>query len=56
MNYERGYLRVGRKKKISDVLKTDGYVMPFILEVYVMSKASPFFEKFISEFDIIRKK
>lgn len=55
MNYEKGYLRVGRKKKIVDILKTDGYVMPFVMEVYVMSKKSPFYEKFLSDFDIIKK-
>jgi len=53
-NYERGFLRIGRKKSFADIFRINGYVMPFVLELYVLSKASPFFDKFMKEFDIIQ--
>ena len=53
-NYEKGFLRIGRKKQLSEILKINGYVMPFILEIHVLSKASPFFDKFMKDFDIVR--
>lgn len=53
-NFERGFLRVGRRKQLSELLKIDGYVMPYVLEINVLSRASPFFDKFMKDFDIIK--
>lgn len=53
-NYDRAFYRVSRKKKFSDLLKTNGYVMPYAMEIYVLSRASPFFAKFLKEFDIAK--
>jgi len=53
-NFERGFLRIGRRKRFSDIFRINGYVMPFVLELYVLSKASPFFDKFMKDFDIVR--
>jgi hypothetical protein len=54
-NYEVGYYRVSKTKPIANILKVNGYVMPFVLEVHVLSKKSPFYEKFIKESDFVRK-
>jgi len=53
-NYEKTFFRIGKRAKFSDILRVNGYVMPYVLELYVLSKSSPFFEKFLKEYDVTK--
>jgi len=54
-NYQDGYKRVNRNRPLSETLTLNGYVLPFLLEIFVVSKVSPFIDKFMTEFEIIMK-
>jgi len=54
-NYQEGFKRVSRNKPISEILKLNGYVMPSLLEIVVLSKASPYLQKFMEENEIVKK-
>lgn len=43
---EKGYTQINIESTLSDIMKTTGYVLPEILEVYVISKKSGFYPLF----------
>jgi tetratricopeptide (TPR) repeat protein len=53
-NFREGFKRVNRNKPMLEILTMNGYVMPYLLEIIVVSKVSPFFDKYMSEIEIIK--
>ena len=45
------FVYVSQEATLVEVLQTNGYVIPGIPEIYVLSKASPFLEVFKKQFN-----
>lgn len=49
--HKDAFVYVSQEATLVDVLQTNGYVIPGIPEIYVLSKASPFLEVFKKQFN-----
>ena len=51
-NKKQDFVFIGQDKTILQTLQTNGYVIPSIPEIYVLSGASPFFKMFREKHEI----
>eukprot|EP00331_Platyophrya_macrostoma_P005015 CAMPEP_0176419550 /NCGR_PEP_ID=MMETSP0127-20121128/8111_1 /TAXON_ID=938130 /ORGANISM="Platyophrya macrostoma, Strain WH" /LENGTH=385 /DNA_ID=CAMNT_0017800043 /DNA_START=13 /DNA_END=1170 /DNA_ORIENTATION=- len=53
-NFQQAYLRISRKNTFEQVLKLNGYVMPHLIDLIIISRESDFYKKFKEDNEFIK--